>query len=292
MKALLALWLAAAACPTAFAQPASDRQADRDGAIAIAVPYSGAPALEHKAPGGRSRVVIPVYNNIAAGPDAGYFGGTVSGNTVRAAMDFLSLERPTSSGTPIGTASRISTVLIALDNEVPDFSMTVTIDFYATLVDWRPSPGPVLDEPVGGVFFDITPSTPHDGPVYTVDLSAIGGISLPRGRCCVDVRTWVYNNGQYPITPSTTGRVLFRSGVTQPLPSVGYSPDNAYFDLDGTAGYQRTDRVSFGGRPSVANLGIALYTDEGCTIDFNGDGFVNGVDIDRLLGAIEAGCPY
>lgn len=223
----------------------------------------------------------PVYRNILAeGPGSVYFTGGAHD-----AMEFLSLERLDGSGRRVASPVRLNAMDLVVVAEHPDVPFDVTVEFFERFSEWRPLSAGVAGGSLGKVSFRVD----CDGPqcrTHHIDLNALGGISLPRGQCCVAVRCSYTGRD-----PGPSGYPVFRSGDMFPGPDVGYSADNFYSDANGDGRFTANERLSLGGFPNVANLAVTLYGDDGCALDFNGDGFVNGVDIDKVLALIAGGCP-
>ena len=224
-----------------------------------------------------------VYKNIRPGdPDSVYFTNT----GLHFVMESISMERPGVGGQGVGTAVRINSLDIVIARELPGPPFQASVEFFESLNDWQGAQEPgdrgVAKRSLGGLGFTVD-CWGAGCANYHVDLSSIGGISVPRGRCCVAVAC----RG----TPDAPATVVFRSGAAHPGPDLGYSSDDYYVDQNGDGLFTSAERFSFGGYPLVANMAITLYSDDGCALDLNGDGFVNGDDIDLISAMIEEGCP-
>ena len=252
--------------------------------------------------GPRAEELVDVYTNGNYwGSNSYVFGGA----SVHAAMDLVFLERMDEAtqlraDVPVKVTQVEFWAIASGDgtNGPSTDEYAITLDFYDEIVDTAPVPEAVNQHWLGGFYLDHTmvDCTGYDGYCnwYVIDLSLLGGIDIPRGRCCVDIRCWEYNNGEPPVTlhpalsPAFNGS---KSVMPAHYPDVGYSADTFYFDANSDGVYQSDERYFYGGFPLLANLMVTLRTTDGCTIDYNGDGFINGDDIDRVLDLIIEGCP-
>jgi len=260
----------------------------------------GSVVLGDRSRGGHGRrQLTDFYSNVDQGPSS-YLA---NGSSVHGAMDLLFLGRDENgAGAQTDLPMKVSQVefwtVVSDGSSTSDdpFSMTITLDFYDEIVDWAPVPEPVNRERLAGFQVDIVDPNCFDcwdGSVL-VDLGA-SAFTIPRGRCFVDVRCWEYSPGVAPTVVSEIAYPMF-NGIASPdyegqYPLTGFSADSFYFDANADGVYQRNERYFFGGAPFLANLMIALRGDDGCTMDFNGDGYVNGDDIDRVMELIDRGCP-
>lgn len=248
------------------------------------------------APGGGGRTsATDFYSNVNTGSSAFLF----LMSDVHGAMEplFLGREDP-DTGLQTDLPAKVSEIefwIVASDtsSSADPYSATITIDFYDEITDWAPLPGPVNSGFIAGFQVDLVDACPGCGGGYVISLGD-DSFGVPRGRCCVDLRCWEYNDGAPPTVVSQALSLPFNGfapGFDGEYPLAGFSGDNIYLDTSGDGVYQRNERYFAGGAPHVTNLMVALRGDDGCTIDFNGDGYVNGDDIDRIVELIERGCP-
>jgi len=223
-----------------------------------------------------------VYQNIRPGdPGSLYF----IGGGVHSALEFLSLERLDPSGRRVASPVKLGSIDLIVHAENPAVPFDVTVQFFEFFSEWRALSAGVA----GGLLGTVTFRVDCGGAPCTmrhVDLGAIGGIPLPRGQCCISIVCTPVGG-----VPGPSGFPVFRSGAEHAGPDVGYSDDRFYSDQNNDGRFTASERLSFGGYPNVANLAVTLYGDDGCAIDYNGDHFVNGGDIDRIMEQIVNGCP-
>lgn len=251
----------------------------------------------HDSFGGRSAGgLVDLYSNVDRGPHSSQFFAA----GIHGAMEpvFLQREDP-GTGDQAGVPARVSQVELWLVNSNSSSSsmttdVTVTVEFYAEIVDWAPAPEPVNRVRVGGFYVDRLHDCQGCGGGIVVDLGP-NAVSLPHGRCCVEVRCWEYNNGAPPIIPSTSWYPAFNGvepGFEGRYPLAGDSRNSFYQDVNGDGVYQRKEKVNFGSDSNyAANLMIALRGHDGCALDLNGDSIIDGRDIDELFALIDRGCP-
>lgn len=196
---------------------------------------------------------------------------------------------------------------------------TITLEMFDHCVDWSPvgttaAPNTCMPSgndainqvSLGGFYVDLagTAIAPFNGFLngYILDLCTPGlAWNNPDGNGFIDFRCWDYNGGSAPIAGALTIYNAFAGQAAGPCsyaagsyPANGYSVDNFYFDANANGRFQRNERYFYGGLPAVANLMIRLGTGsigDGCSLDIDGNGFVNGDDVDYAFELIDAGCP-
>jgi len=165
-------------------------------------------------------------------------------------------------------------------------SVVADFDYYVVFyddLDW--SADPVNSTLIDGYFVQVRGQAA--GAWYAiVDLSGIGGVTLPDDTFAVDFvyyepdSTSVLDSNATPIFPQTN------SG-----PVVGFSDDIMAWDTDLNGTYSPTELYWFGGPPNIANLFFGMQVVGGscnpCDADCNGS--VNGQDIQPFIDVLNGG---
>jgi len=271
--------------------------------------------------GTRASTAVDYYSNVDYGPNSYmFFGGGV--HTTGEHLFFekgAGYSNPMHIG-PVGAPARIGEIefwVVASDLSSTAGTVvdcTVTLEMFDHCVDWSPvgttsSPNtcmPSGDDSInqislGGFYVDLagTNAPYNDANGFMLDLCEAGlAWTVPDGNVFIDMRCWEYNGGSEPVNLSANVYPMFNgqsagacSFAAGGYPKLGYSYDNFYFDANLDWLYKRNERYFFGGLPAIANLMIRLSGDDGCSFDLNGDGFMNGGDVDYAFELIDAGCP-
>lgn len=264
---------------------------------------------------------MDVYSNVDLGGNSWiFYGGTVhtSGDPI-----FMEKGGYSSFGVNVGPVASPAKVgifefwIVASDGTTGSHGVpcTITYEMFDTQVDWNPLSTtavpntcmPSGDDSVnqvslGGFYVPLTGAfAPLNGFAngYILDLGGAGlAWTLTDGNAFIDNRCWDNNGTNPPVAISATvyncydGSAAVCGAPAGAYPALGFSVDNFYFDADSNGIYRRNERYFYGGFPFIANLMFRLQADDGCTLDLNGDGFVNGDDIGYAGFVFDGGCPY
>jgi len=273
--------------------------------------------------GTRAAGSVDFYSNV----DTSNQGYVFFGGGVHTAGEHLFFEKGGVNGLgnpvgPVGSGGRVGEVefwVVASDPALADgdpVECTVSLEMFDHCVDWSPNGStavpntcmPSRDDSInqvslGRFYIDLTgQASPLNAQAngYIFNSGAAGfAWDVTDGNGFIDIRCWEYNGGGEPVTLSNAVYPAFNGlGLGQcsyPVsryPALGYSVDNFYFDNNADARYSRNERFFFQGDPEIANLMIRLGGADGCSFDLDGNGFVNGVDIDYALELVANGCPH